>query len=63
MLPLVRRKRRKESGWEREVVKRHQCAGVRRHPMDGTRGKRSVVKEERQRERDKEEEEVAYARK
>lgn len=33
MLPLVWRKRRKESGWEREVVKRHRRAeGRRRAP-------------------------------
>lgn len=44
---LVRRKRRKESGWEREVVKRHRCAGARRRPTDGTRGKRSRATEER----------------
>lgn len=34
MLPLVRRKRRKESGWEREVVKRHRVRGSET-PADG----------------------------
>lgn len=37
MLPLVWRKRRKESGWEREVVKRHRRAEGRRRTPDRTR--------------------------
>jgi hypothetical protein len=45
VLPLVRRKRRKESGWEREVVKRHRCAELRRRPPDRTRRKYMMMKE------------------
>lgn len=43
MLPLVWRKRRKESGWEREVVKRHRRAERRRRTPDRTRKERTTV--------------------
>lgn len=50
MLPLVRRKRRKESGWEREVVKRQRCAEGRHRAPGRTRGKHMAAKEVRSRE-------------